>query len=43
MLTNDEVVEIPKPELIKLIERLDRLEESIRRGGRPPASEKRSP
>lgn len=35
---SDEKVEVPRSELVKLLERLDRLEESIRRGVRPAAS-----
>jgi hypothetical protein len=40
---SEEKVEVPKSELIKILERLDGLEELIRRGGRPIASYPESP
>jgi hypothetical protein len=42
LLTSEEKVEVPRSELLKLIERLEDLENSIRRGVRPPSSETQS-
>ena len=40
---SEELVTVRKSDLEDLARRLEALEESIRRGGRPPSSERRSP